>query len=360
MNDENFEKMLKMILSHEGGYVNNPNDKGGETNKGITHTTYDNYRKRKGLPTRSVKYITNEEVLDIYYNNYYKSCGADKLDNPQLAFYVFDTAVNMGPSRAQEFLTKSNGNLETFERLRREKYKEFAKNDPTQAGFLQGWQNRVTTTKNFALNNLPSSNTNITQNSEISNTGPQESNVYNNNKDGDETGLYKLRVEYNNFQNNNLPTYNDLIINPITRNQTNSFDTIPMFLPESLRETEEQPTGFGANIDINKIANVLGLQSINIQLPKQKEASGYAGYTNPLTGNNRIFTREEIGAMNDDEFAQNEKEIMAQIQAMNGIMPTNGDMLKESITGGGVVYVQSYTRSDGTKVQGYYRSRPGL
>ena len=36
--DENFQKMLKFVLAREGGYVNNPNDKGGETNKGITVT----------------------------------------------------------------------------------------------------------------------------------------------------------------------------------------------------------------------------------------------------------------------------------------------------------------------------------
>ena len=55
----------------------------------------------KELPTRSVKYITDDEVKDIYYNNYYKASGADKLENPQLASYVFDTAVNMGVSIAK-------------------------------------------------------------------------------------------------------------------------------------------------------------------------------------------------------------------------------------------------------------------
>ncbi len=95
MYDSNFEKMLKFVLQREGGYVNDPNDLGGETNKGITHTTYNSYRRSKGLPIQSVKYITDSEVRDIYYNNYYKASGADKISNPTLAAYVFDTAVNM-------------------------------------------------------------------------------------------------------------------------------------------------------------------------------------------------------------------------------------------------------------------------
>ena len=44
MYDSNFEKMLKFVLQREGGYVNDPNDLGGETNKGITHTTYNSYQ----------------------------------------------------------------------------------------------------------------------------------------------------------------------------------------------------------------------------------------------------------------------------------------------------------------------------
>jgi len=84
------------------------------------------------------------------------------------------------------------------------------------------------------------------------------------------------------------------------------------------------------------------------------------GYINPLTGSNHIYTREEVGSMTSDEFAKHEKEIDAQTRAFNGTMPTNGDLQREAMTGGGVVYVNSYTRSDGTEVKGYYRSRPGI
>ena len=77
MSDRNYDKeypqMLKFILAREGGYSNNKDDLGGETNKGITHTTYNSYRRSKGLPTQSVKYISEDEMQEIYYNNYYKA-----------------------------------------------------------------------------------------------------------------------------------------------------------------------------------------------------------------------------------------------------------------------------------------------
>ncbi|MBD5401288.1 hypothetical protein HDR58_00595 [bacterium] len=101
------------------------------------------------------------------------------------------------------------------------------------------------------------------------------------------------------------------------------------------------PTGFATSID-------------NLS---PKEPSEFFGYTNPLTGSNKIYTREDVGNMSPEEFASHEKEIDAQIKAFNGTMPTNQDLQTEAIYGGQVVYVNSYTRSDGTKVNGYYRSR---
>ncbi|MBP3847109.1 hypothetical protein J6I39_05105 [bacterium] len=106
---------------------------------------------------------------------------------------------------------------------------------------------------------------------------------------------------------------------------------------------------------------MLGIQLPEVQSTNQsKQDSGLFGYTNPLTGSNHIYTREEVGSMSLDEFARHEKEIDAQTRAFNGTMPTNGDLKREAMTGGGVVYVNSYTRSDGTEVKGYYRSRPKI
>ena len=68
---QSFKKALKFVLSMEGGYVNNPNDLGGETNFGITKKTYDAYRKANSLPPQSVKFISKNEIEEIYYKNYF-------------------------------------------------------------------------------------------------------------------------------------------------------------------------------------------------------------------------------------------------------------------------------------------------
>ena len=56
-------------------------------------TSKDEYNNILEAQTQWKKY---QEAEDIYYNNYYKASGADKIENPRLALYVFDTAVNMG------------------------------------------------------------------------------------------------------------------------------------------------------------------------------------------------------------------------------------------------------------------------
>ncbi len=161
-----FDKALKQILIFEGGYVNHKNDLGGATNFGIIQTTYDSYRLSKQLKKQSVRYITDEEVADIYYNRYWLACGCDQMPS-KLAVFVFDTAVNMGISKIvsymQEivftkqtqfnskmlndirFFINKRGEDELLRLLilrRKASYKAFAKKG-NQVVFLQGWLNRV-------------------------------------------------------------------------------------------------------------------------------------------------------------------------------------------------------------------------
>lgn len=152
-NSSDFNKMLSCELRLEGGYANNPYDRGGATNKGITHATYDSYRKSKGLPKQSVKYITDAEVREIYYKNYYLASGADKISNRKLAFALFDTAVNMGVGAAKKLLNQSGGDYNKFNQLRRARYQQIA-SKRGQRRFLKGWMNRMNIVANFANQNL--------------------------------------------------------------------------------------------------------------------------------------------------------------------------------------------------------------
>ena len=139
---EIFKKALSFVLKWEGGYVNNPNDKGGATNKGITQNTYNSWLKSQGKNNRDVRNITDSEVEQIYYKNYWLKAGCDKMTE-KYAIISFDTAVNMGVSRVSEFLKASNWNSpEKFLLARISKYTEFAKVG-NQKIFLQGWLNRV-------------------------------------------------------------------------------------------------------------------------------------------------------------------------------------------------------------------------
>ena len=46
--DSLFYSTLPMVLNYEGGLVNNPKDKGGKTNMGITKGFLDTYKKKSG------------------------------------------------------------------------------------------------------------------------------------------------------------------------------------------------------------------------------------------------------------------------------------------------------------------------
>ena len=74
---------------------------------------------------------------EIYYQNYWLKAKCDELPAP-LNIVVFDTSVNMGRSRAKEFLDKCYG-WEDYLLLRLYTYSKFK-----QAKiYFRGWANRV-------------------------------------------------------------------------------------------------------------------------------------------------------------------------------------------------------------------------
>ena len=99
----NFEKALALVLEHEGLYVNHPRDPGGATMKGVTQAVYDAYRKIRGRPSQSVKFITDEELRAIYKFQYWDKVHGDFLPTG-LDYAMFDFAVNSGVGRASKYL----------------------------------------------------------------------------------------------------------------------------------------------------------------------------------------------------------------------------------------------------------------
>ena len=64
---KSYAAALARVPEHEGGFSNHPSDPGNAAMKSITQRFYDGYRQRRGLATRSVAQITNDEMQAIYF-----------------------------------------------------------------------------------------------------------------------------------------------------------------------------------------------------------------------------------------------------------------------------------------------------
>ena len=82
-----FEKAIEFVLSDdiEGGYVNDPDDPGGETKFGISKRAY---------PSLDIKTLSKEAAKHLYFKDYWKAGGCVVLLEPKLAIVHFDACVN--------------------------------------------------------------------------------------------------------------------------------------------------------------------------------------------------------------------------------------------------------------------------
>lgn len=136
----NYAACLKQILKYEGGYVNNPNDPGGETNYGVTKAT----AKAHGY-TGPMRTIPMSVVEGIYAKSFWNtpSYKGDTLD-AGVDLAVFDFGVNSGPSRAGKYLKAAVGGsaVDTVKKLCAARL-GFMKSLRTWATFGGGWSKRV-------------------------------------------------------------------------------------------------------------------------------------------------------------------------------------------------------------------------
>lgn len=155
-----FTYAIEKTLKHEGGYVNNPNDSGGETHWGITKRSY---------PDLDIKNLTRDQAIEIYRRDFWRPI-YNKITGISVAAKVFDMAVNMGHVSAHRCVQRAcvqNGcNVATdgafgggtlfavnsieVNRLIRDiklnavmHYYDLAKRRPKDRAFLLGWIGRA-------------------------------------------------------------------------------------------------------------------------------------------------------------------------------------------------------------------------
>ena len=92
-----FDEIIEIVLHHEGGYVNDPKDPGGETNFGIA---------KRSHPDVDIKNLTKEGAKEIYYQDYWMKNRVPQLPD-DLKHIYFDMCVNQGRGRAGKFLQQA-------------------------------------------------------------------------------------------------------------------------------------------------------------------------------------------------------------------------------------------------------------
>lgn len=166
-----FEKALKRILKHEGGYVNDPIDSGGMTNLGVTKRVWEEF---VGHPVSEadMRALTPEIIAPMYKMKYWNSSYCEVLPKG-LDYVVFDFAVNAGTGRSVKTLQQAIGCvadgvigpktmaaindaepkdlIAKFSDARADFYQGIVARKPDQARFIKGWLNRVEDARKLAL-----------------------------------------------------------------------------------------------------------------------------------------------------------------------------------------------------------------
>jgi len=111
----NFNKIFDDLLVIEQGYVNNPNDKGGETKFGITIEV-----ARENDYFGEMKDLTTDKAYEIYEKEYFHKYGFEQIQNTKIAGELFEFTVNTGRGKnAVKFLQRAynllNKNIQLIE-----------------------------------------------------------------------------------------------------------------------------------------------------------------------------------------------------------------------------------------------------
>lgn len=170
----NFELYFEHLLQLEGGYSNHPNDKGGETNLGITDKLDG---KADGLVDVNgdgkgdvkIKELRKDQAKLIYKRLFWNPLKADEIKSQSVAEILFDFAVNSGVGTAARAIQKivgvaQDGDIgpktlaeinkkdakqlfEEIKTFRKQFYARIIVANPKLKTFEKGWNNRINSFK---------------------------------------------------------------------------------------------------------------------------------------------------------------------------------------------------------------------
>lgn len=164
-------KLVPFILKWEGGFINDPDDLGGATNKGITLSTYETYCRRKGYPKPTIERLRNisdTEWSEILKTMYWDKWKADQIVSQSVANILVDwvwASGGYGIKRPQKILgvnvdgivgsqtinaVNARSSKELFYAIKADRIKfidEICESRPANKKFKQGWLNRINAIK---------------------------------------------------------------------------------------------------------------------------------------------------------------------------------------------------------------------
>ena len=162
----NYRVLVPFILRWEGGFVNDPLDRGGATNKGVTLATWESYCKKKGKngTVETLKKMSDADWESIFKGLYWDRFRADEIVDQSIANILVDWlwasgihAIRhvqrivgtkddgiMGPKT----LAAINGEspLTLFGKIHRDRLlfvDNIVKRNPSQKKFIRGWKRRI-------------------------------------------------------------------------------------------------------------------------------------------------------------------------------------------------------------------------
>ena len=111
-----FDRAFEKTMGNEGGYSNNPADRGGETYRGISRRSWpkwpgwekiDKIKQDPGFP-EIIKYLQLEQDVKQFYRRlFWDEIHGDMIPSQSVAEKLFDFAVNAGVKTTVKFMQES-------------------------------------------------------------------------------------------------------------------------------------------------------------------------------------------------------------------------------------------------------------